>query len=161
MIIGWHKSILSSDWSDTMLDIAVTFFYHPIYMIIDVDRAESDGCSNSLLSQYSNSGKLWCHDLYQLNQHLHSTQLEEILWTQQIVKIGLLTENTRGGHAHVSDMFFGSRREWEILYLQSFVKPYFSINSTTTLKKNSTWIPSNIVNESLQMLQSLTETIIF
>ena len=29
------KSIVSSDWSDTMLDIAVTFFYHPIYMIID------------------------------------------------------------------------------------------------------------------------------
>ena len=27
--------IVSSDWSDTMLDIAVTFFYHPIYMIID------------------------------------------------------------------------------------------------------------------------------
>ena len=34
MIIGWHKSIVSSDWSDTMLDIAVTFFYHPIYMIL-------------------------------------------------------------------------------------------------------------------------------
>ena len=34
MIIGWHKSIVSSDWSDTMMDIAVTFFYHPIYMII-------------------------------------------------------------------------------------------------------------------------------
>ena len=26
--------MVSSDWSDTMLDIAVTFFYHPIYMII-------------------------------------------------------------------------------------------------------------------------------
>ena len=25
---------MSSDWSDTMVDIAVTFFYHPIYMII-------------------------------------------------------------------------------------------------------------------------------
>ena len=25
---------MSSDWSDTMLDIAVTFFYHPIYMIL-------------------------------------------------------------------------------------------------------------------------------
>ena len=25
---------MSSDWSDTMLDIAVTFFYHPVYMII-------------------------------------------------------------------------------------------------------------------------------
>ena len=25
---------MSSDWSDTKLDIAVTFFYHPIFMII-------------------------------------------------------------------------------------------------------------------------------
>ena len=35
-----NKSIVSSDWSDTMLDIAVTFFYHPIYMIIALDRVE-------------------------------------------------------------------------------------------------------------------------
>ena len=27
---------MSSDWSDTMLDIAVTFFCHPIYMIIGI-----------------------------------------------------------------------------------------------------------------------------
>ena len=30
--------MVSSDWSDTMLDIAVTFFYHPIYMIIGRDE---------------------------------------------------------------------------------------------------------------------------
>ena len=46
---------MSSDWSDTMLDIAVTFFYHPIYMIIDEsiveERLESDQgdqCDQSL-----------------------------------------------------------------------------------------------------------------
>ena len=32
---------MSSDWSDTMLDIAVTFFYHPIYMIIGCYRIMS------------------------------------------------------------------------------------------------------------------------
>ena len=42
MIVGWHKSIVSSDWSDTILDIAVTFFYHPIYIwsLVEVHIAE-------------------------------------------------------------------------------------------------------------------------
>ena len=36
LFIGWHKSIVCSDWSDTMvwLNIAVPFFYHPIDMIL-------------------------------------------------------------------------------------------------------------------------------
>ena len=38
MIIGWHKSIVSSDWSDTMVwfvqILLLLYFYHPIYMIL-------------------------------------------------------------------------------------------------------------------------------
>ena len=38
IIIGWHKSIVSSDWSDTMVwfgqILLLLSFYHPIYMII-------------------------------------------------------------------------------------------------------------------------------
>ena len=42
LIIGWHKSIVSSDWSDTMvwfgqILLYIPFFYHPIYMIIGQD----------------------------------------------------------------------------------------------------------------------------
>ena len=37
--IGWHKSIVSSDWSDTMVwfgQILLYFnYYHPIHMILD------------------------------------------------------------------------------------------------------------------------------
>ena len=38
LLIGWHKSIVSSDWSDTMVwfgQILLYFnYYHPIYMIL-------------------------------------------------------------------------------------------------------------------------------
>ena len=38
IIIGWHKSIVSSDWSDTMVwfgqILLLLYFYHPIYMIL-------------------------------------------------------------------------------------------------------------------------------
>ena len=39
IIIGWHKSIVSSDWSDAMVwfgqILLYLYFYHPIYMILD------------------------------------------------------------------------------------------------------------------------------
>ena len=38
IIIGWHKSIVSSDWSDTLVwfgqILLLLYFYHPIYMIL-------------------------------------------------------------------------------------------------------------------------------
>ena len=38
LFIGWHKSIVSSDWSDTMVwfgQILLYFnYYHPVYMIL-------------------------------------------------------------------------------------------------------------------------------
>ena len=38
LFIGWHKSIVSSDWSDTMVwfgqILLLLYFYHPIYMIL-------------------------------------------------------------------------------------------------------------------------------
>ena len=41
IIISWHKSIVSSDWSDTMVwfgqILLLLSFYHPIYMIIGRD----------------------------------------------------------------------------------------------------------------------------
>ena len=40
LFIGCHKSIVSSDWSDTMVwfgqILLYLYFYHPIYMIIDI-----------------------------------------------------------------------------------------------------------------------------
>ena len=40
LFIGWHKSIVSSDWSDTMVwfgqILLYLSFYHPIYMIIAI-----------------------------------------------------------------------------------------------------------------------------
>ena len=38
LFIGWHKSIVSSDWSDTMVwfgqILLYFYYYHPIYMIL-------------------------------------------------------------------------------------------------------------------------------
>ena len=60
IIIGWHKSIVSSDWSDTMVwfgqILLYLCFYHPIYMILALDCC----CYRENSTENTVNNSVWC-----------------------------------------------------------------------------------------------------
>ena len=75
IIIGWHKSIVSSDWSDTMVwfgqILLLLYFYHPIYIILEFSWAREEM-------------KMMMIGTFCLLQHWHFTLIHNFLTTQNI-----------------------------------------------------------------------------